>query len=513
MARVMKDNDEYLAQLIASGIPPEQANALVKKTNQGIEIEDSADKVAQSGTENDAEIGAIGENSAIPTDLFPTTDEMKFTPDPNESNEERVLREQRDEHRRLRLSDAQQSMVHHLVEQGMTRDSALTAAQKIIDTLDDSFRSDGVIELFDDIKGEPDVDVVTINLPIGAKKKTSPTPPPPADAFQNTQLSLFQNLLCNTDEQRQAASNSISAWNAIPKYFISQKQMNKMRDENGKLDLFEFPFANGKIVMQPAIVQEIGKDGVKITKSYYPSANEEILEKVLLKFATEQYTGFHEPNKISGVVFTIYQIKKELQRIGKSRSHDEIVKSLHILTGSLLEMSGQYGNKISLTKDAYMHGLGFIDNADQRDELNAKWIIKFHPMITDAIDSLEYRQYNYDKVMFNSKPLSRWLHEYLITKFTYASNFSTFDMRYSTIKQNSMLLEGYKVARQAVSECKESLEELKKNGVISKIVEKEERGAKNQIIDVVFTITATVEFCKEVKAANRRKLETLKFSP
>ena len=78
----------------------------------------------------------------------------------------------------------------------------------------------------------------------------------------------------------------------------------------------------------PARVEDL--DGV--TREYYASANEELVEDALRKIATEQQSGyFDKRNYRSGVVFTLYALREELRRRGHARSYQEIVLALNIL--------------------------------------------------------------------------------------------------------------------------------------------------------------------------------------
>ena len=130
---------------------------------------------------------------------------------------------------------------------------------------------------------------------------------------------------------------------------------------------------------------------------------------------------------------------------------------------------------------------------------------KFHPLVTDSIDKLSYRQFNYQQLMSHSTQLARWLHKYLVSKYTMASKMKPFEMRYSTIKRDSAMLSGYKRERQAIEACDFSMDELKTQKIAHEIKREVIAGARNKIIDVVYTINPTLDFVAEVKAANARQ--------
>jgi hypothetical protein len=169
--------------------------------------------------------------------------------------------------------------------------------------------------------------------------------PPSEKHFQNTQLSLFQTFLCNNDEERTRLSNTIALWDSIPRYSVSRQAMEKLRDKRGFLDLLKLDFmyrqVNFHITVQPALIEGKDNNGKITQTAYYPSANEELIEEVLRKLAVDQNQGFfNKAEAISGVVFSLHQLREELKRRGHTRSYTEIILSLDILARSFIQIEG-----------------------------------------------------------------------------------------------------------------------------------------------------------------------------
>ena len=155
------------------------------------------------------------------------------------------------------------------------------------------------------------------NTPV---KKKLPVPPGPED-FSSRQMDIFRSLLCNTDAERHSLSNVFDLWDSIPRYLVSRQQQDKWRKTGVFPLLLEVPFHyRGRELMatiQPAVVK--GKDG--IIRTYFPSANEELIEDVLRKFAADQNNGYYvQSEKRSGVVFTLHMVRKELEKRGDRKS-------------------------------------------------------------------------------------------------------------------------------------------------------------------------------------------------
>jgi len=142
-------------------------------------------------------------------------------------------------------------------------------------------------------------------------------------------------------------SNTIELWDAIPKYAVSARQQNKLRDEKGALPVYEQEFeyrptVEGapqsvpcRVAIQPASIKN--PDGSYT--QYYPSTDEELVEEVLKKIFTDQQFGIHQANTDeSWVKFSLNMLQKELKARGKTRNIDQIKNSLEILARAVYEV-------------------------------------------------------------------------------------------------------------------------------------------------------------------------------
>lgn len=333
------------------------------------------------------------------------------------------------------------------------------------------------------------------------------------DAFQSPQLSLFQNFLANTPTERDKLSNTIALWDSIPRYSISRSLQYKLRTEHGTLELLKLHFRHNKqdflATITPARIEvKDGPDKGK-TVDYYPSATEEIVEDVLRKMAAdqEQQQGFFDKKGyVSGVAFSLYQLREELAKLGHTRSYSEILLSLEILHKTNIQITTTDGREEQVRSSTYFPAMGTARRKDIDADPAARWAIQFHPLVTRSIDEVTYRQFNYHQLMSHRSQLTRWIHKQLVMKFTFAAIGETFKMKFSTIKRDSALLTGYKQDRQAVVAVVESLEELKKSGLLMDCEKgSETRGPRNKFVDVEFILTPSIEFVREVRAANKRR--------
>jgi len=329
---------------------------------------------------------------------------------------------------------------------------------------------------------------------------------PPPSAFAGTQLSLFQAFLCNTEGERDQLSNTIELWDSIPKYAISQQAMNQDRTKEGLLPRLEKSFVYKKheyrMRITPAILDaEEGGD-----RAYYPSANEELVEDALRKIAAEQYKGFFDkPEFKSGVVFSLGMLRKELKKRGHTRSYQEIIRSLQTLAGSHIEILLPEGKGFAVT--SFLPALATVSRACWKEDPDSRWVAHFHPLVTQSIDALSYRQYNYHLMMSHSTQLARWLHKILSHSYVNASYTVPYRASLSSIRRDSGLLECRRI-NDDVRKLESALRELVDHKVLLGFTREDRRGARNKILDIDYLLTPHMQFVGDVKAANKRQQQT-----
>lgn len=349
--------------------------------------------------------------------------------------------------------------------------------------------------------------LVKMSTQLARKSITDFTPPTVAN-YESPQIDLFQFFICNTEEQREKLSNAIPVWDCLPRYSMSRKYAAKLQNQGIFPQLLNINFRYFKqdisIEIQPARIRDKSGNIVE----YYPGGPEEVLEEVLRKIASIQNQGFFESTKDgcrSGVSFTIYQLRNELKNIGHSRSHSEIVLSLKILSRSLIEIKTNDKKNHAYHASPYFRSLSCVSKSDIEEDPKAQWHIEFHHLITKAIDTVEYRQFNFELMMSHSTQLARWIYKYLIIKYTFAHITDTFEIRYSTIKRDSALLESYSRVRKSVEAVKNALTELVNRGVLTKFTELKVTDSNRNIANVSYTLFPTIGFVTDIKAASKQK--------
>lgn len=338
-------------------------------------------------------------------------------------------------------------------------------------------------------------------------KKPTPKPasPPGPETFTGVQLDLFQNFLCNTDEERRHLSNTIVFWDGVPKYCISRKEMTGMRTKEGYLPIAEREFQhNGNVFIvriRPARIKDAssGKE-----KEYYPSSREELVEDALRKIAADQNCGFFDPeplNPRSGVVFSLHMLRKELAERGHTASYQQVTEALYILALANIEIVSADGKCIVMSP--ILPSLAIVNKEQIQTDPGARWYADFSPMVTECIRELRYRQYDYHTMMQHSSQLARWMHKRLSSNYTNASHAVPYTIMFATVVRDSGLLEQQE-KRKGIRKLDKALEELQDRSVLVAIQKEERRGIRAQLIDVKYTLKPHPKFIAQVKAANKR---------
>lgn len=302
-------------------------------------------------------------------------------------------------------------------------------------------------------------------------------------------------------------SNTIDLWDAIPKYSCSARKQAALRDHAGYLPVwtcsfvYKRPETNDKISaemeIKPARLKTKG-----VEKDFLPSANEELVEEVLRKiFADQKYGSHYTAEEESYVDFSLAMIAKELRDRGHSRSLEQIKHSLLVMNECRLALFFQGNSKKAAYRGAIIPETLEVNRADYLSDPTSKWRVRLPFVYSQAVNSLEFRQFNYEVLMSMSSQLARWLHKLLSRRYTNASITQPYQTRYSTIKRDSGLLVHSREDRNRET-VRDAIEELKSQDVVRyyKIGK-----SVNNARDPLYELTPTGIFVSEMKAANKRQ--------
>ena len=322
---------------------------------------------------------------------------------------------------------------------------------------------------------------------------------PPKETVQSVQFDLFKSFLTN---DKNDVSNTVEVWESIPKYFISNKQSAKLRTASGLAEPFKWNYKykdnqNCTVQIQPALIEQ--DDGS--FKAFFPWVTEEIVEEALKKILTEQQWGIHVPEKEeTWIRFTLKMIQRELKHRKKSRSLTEIKQAITIMNKCVISFSI---NGREVWSGSILQDLVTVNRDEYIEDKDAKHIARLPLFVSNSINRLEYRQFNYDRLMSCSEQLSRWLYKRLINNFSQANYMNDYHFMFSSIKQSGLLQRetDNKNRLKVIS----SLNELVERGVLMSYTTHDVKEGR-KIMDVKYVVKASPNFVSEQKASNKRNL-------
>lgn len=323
-------------------------------------------------------------------------------------------------------------------------------------------------------------------------KQQAPTLP-----IKSPQYDLFSQFVTNDINE---VSNTVEVWESIPKYFFTPGQVDKLRTPTGHANPYKWAYHYNNIAcevkIQPALIEQ--SDGSY--KAFFPSVTEELIEESLKKILADQRYGIHDAaNTETWIRFTLSMIQKELKARGKSRNSTEIKHAIEVMSSCVITL---YKEGKEVWRGSILQDLITVGRDEYLADAKAQHIARLPLFISNAINQLEYRQFNYDRLMSCGNQLTRWIYKQLIHRYRQASIINDYHFMYTTLERDSGLLQQgrFNDNRRKVLAA---LDELKEREVLNEYrcdIKKDGR----KIVDVKYTVQSGRHFIGEQKAANKR---------
>jgi hypothetical protein len=310
--------------------------------------------------------------------------------------------------------------------------------------------------------------------------------------FEQLEVSKpIQLTLFDLEPDEDNYSHSIELYDFIPKYV-----WGKVERLNGKfLDSLKRDFeCRGRkyhLTLMPARIEV--EDGFK---EFYPSKREELVEDALRKLMTERQSLMLDGE--AGIVFTLYQLQKELKEKGHSYNYDELKDAIRVLNNTDIVLKDEGGQLESAFSPVESYGFA-------GEGAETKTFVRFSLLVTHSIKSGTYRLINYDKVMSYRSVIARQLHKRMSHHFTQASFTESYEILLTTIVRDFGLTPQKRIQQNLV-EVENAIQEMKgKNVVLNCKVDKIfDSKPRTKLIDAKFKFQPHFDFIADVKRANAK---------
>lgn len=257
-----------------------------------------------------------------------------------------------------------------------------------------------------------------------------------------------------------------------------------------------------EVSVTAANIERVDADGKKKRVFVFPGAREEIVEAVLRKFATERRAEIFEssvngsqPASFVGVKFSLYEVYKELKRIGKSYSYAEIREALFVMNKAGLAFKSEDG-AINLSAPFFP----LLAIADRHNPEETQSLVCFHPMVTNSILTLNYKRYNYETPWTFKGHYTRPVYNRLCLRWRQADHDHPYTIKLTT------LVESLKTPYKNLYQEKELLCGVMDDLVAADVLSRYEchpRKVGKQIIDWLFSLYPTEEFAHQMASNNK----------
>ena len=328
-------------------------------------------------------------------------------------------------------------------------------------------------------------------------KLEEPKKSPPAVSIKSPQYDLFSQFVTN---DQSTVSNTAELWESVPKYFFTPKQAQKLRTKDGLAKPYKWsylfkdtPFT---VKIQPALIEQKDEN----YQAFFPGETEELVEEALKKILTDQNCGMHDPKNVeTWIRFSLSMIQRELKTRGRSRPLPKIKHAIKVMSKCIITL---YRDGEEVWEGSILQDLVTVNREKYLSNTNAQHIARLPLFLSHAINQLEYRQFNYDRLMCCKEQLTRWLYKKLIHRYRQASFLNDYHINFSTIREESGFLQQDRAADNRKKVIK-AIEELISRNVLFSYKTKEHRIGR-KIVDVTYIVKPSQELVKEQKAANKR---------
>lgn len=311
------------------------------------------------------------------------------------------------------------------------------------------------------------------------------------------QMELFE--IIEGPGRQDKYSNSIELYDALPKYYWGPRREHD--DLTNAVLTRECTVRGQKFVIKvkPALIEK--EDGSTVL--IYPGQREELVEDALRKLAVDGQG--HMIEEKAGVLFTLYELQKELEEMGHGFNLTEIKEAIHVCRGATLECIS--GDGESMISASFFPMVGLTTKGEfMKKGADARCYVQFNPLVTESIMNLTFRQYSYQLAMDIRSPLARFIYKRMAHYWTQAHQDAPYTpslvsfLSQSPRELSARMPENVRAMRNA-------LDVLRTHQVISHYDANQVRDSRDRrkVVDVNYVIYPHPDFVKQVRSANQRK--------
>lgn len=286
-------------------------------------------------------------------------------------------------------------------------------------------------------------------------------------------------------------TNTIELYDAIPKFFSREITSTAVAGVS-----ITKKFTHRGVEYEVAITPAPLTDSLGNKYARFPGKSEEVIEDVLRKFAADGQKYVHSELGL-GVTFSLYELRNELKKLGKTKSLDEIKESLEIMNMSHITLKCQQEDrKLDIYSAPFPKLILATKEAVDKLGKNIRCSVSFHPLVTRSIQNRSHRLISYDKLATCKSALARRIFKKMSHIFVQAETGLCYSLRMCRMMSDF----GLNVSKDITTTYKRmvvpALDELIELNILDSYE------AKRTPDDIAIDMYPSKEFAKEIKQAN-----------
>lgn len=274
----------------------------------------------------------------------------------------------------------------------------------------------------------------------------------------------------------------------------------------------------GELRITPAVVstRQEGEDREYLV---WPSDREEKVERALIRLASKgKIVKINFKSGIQyAVVFSMNELAQELKSVGQSMPYPQIKEALEALQGS--KLSFKYSAVDTKNNDVddsfYESNMNFLSSLHFSGKKgqggNVKCVACLNAFVHNMIDNLEYKGYYFNRAQELKRGLSRWMMLRLYHLWRYAAPGKTYHFKllpimekYGSITGDEEITENkLKALRRDMTTTMKDL--ISKGAISDYSIENVKDDDNGKIVDYIYEMHPTEQFCDEILALNKQK--------
>jgi Replication initiator protein A len=305
-------------------------------------------------------------------------------------------------------------------------------------------------------------------------------------------------------------SHYIEMYDLAPRFVLYTSDKTRTGTHLDEIEReFRYRGQTYRLVLEPARINKKNRGSKERARTdLFPGEREQIVEEVVRRLAVAGGRLSLSPGNMVRVTVSLREIYKELERVGRLTSFEDIREAIDTLNKTHVTIQN-----LDDTREKPLQFHPFLEVAYNKpkgqgwDEQSGTSIV-LNSIVTAALRDLDFRQINYDYLMALRDPIARWVYKRISL---IPQEQPMVAMTASEIARDSGLAQ-WSRWRDSVRRITAAVNVLERPGILDRVQEhRETEGSK--LVDMTYMMHLSPSFVSEIRRsrkameANKRRLD------